>query len=58
MTQSPNILDAYDEAPAVYAVDGEILLSGPHAEVAYTIPAARELARRINALAEMLERPS
>jgi len=54
MTQ-PNPLDAFDEPPAVHAIDGEILLSGPHAEAAYTIAAARELARRITAAIEALE---
>lgn len=55
MTQAPNTLDAYDEAPAVHAVDGEIVISGPHAEAAYTVSAARELARRIKAAVEALE---
>lgn len=55
MTQSRAPSDAYDEAPAVQAIDGEILLWGPHAEAAYTVPAARELALRLLAACESLD---
>ena len=55
MTHAPNALDAYDEAPAVQAVDREVLLWGPHAEVSYTVRAARELARRLNVVVEALD---
>lgn len=57
MTQSPSCLDAYDEPPLVHAINGEILLSGPNAEAAYTLSAARELARRITAAIALTERP-
>lgn len=55
MTHAPNTLDAFDEAPVVRVVDGEILLWGPHAEVSYTVPAARELARRLNVVVKTLD---
>jgi hypothetical protein len=56
MIQSPSHLDAYDEAPAVRAINGEVLLTGPHVDAAYTVRAARELAERILVVAAAVER--
>lgn len=56
MIQPRSPLDAHDEPPDVRAVDGEILITGPHVDAAYTVHAARELAGRILALVSALER--
>jgi hypothetical protein len=55
MTRSRSPLDAHDEPPEVHAIDGEVLLSGPNAEAAYTVSAARRLALRILAVTEPLK---
>lgn len=41
-------LDAYARPPRVVALEGEVLVSGPGAEAAYTVEAARALARELD----------
>lgn len=55
MTRSRSPLDAHDQPPEVHVINGEVLLSGPNAEVAYTVSAARRLALRLLAATESLK---
>jgi hypothetical protein len=54
MTYSP--LDAFDEAPRVTACDGEVVISGPLVNAAYTVDAGRELLASLCAALEEAER--
>lgn len=57
MTHPRSHFDAHDEPPAVHEVDGEVVLTGPNVDAAYTTPAARALAVRILAVVDRIERP-
>ncbi len=48
-------LDAIDEAPNVSVVDGEIVVVGDRICVAYTPPAARQLAKHLLRAADTAE---
>lgn len=48
MTHPARPLDAYPCPPRVVALKGEVRVSGPGAEAAYTVEAARALARELD----------
>ena len=54
MTQSP--LDAFDEAPRVTACEGEVVISGPLVNAAYTLHAGRALLESLGAALAEAER--
>ncbi len=54
MTQSP--FDAFDEAPRVIACEGEVVLSGPLVNAAYTLHAGRALLASLGEALEEAER--
>lgn len=56
MTHPTRPLDAYAEPPRVLALFGEVLISGPGAEAAYTAEAARVLAQALERAADEAER--
>lgn len=56
LSQSYDPLDAYAEPPRVLALSGEVLISGPGAEAAYTAEAARTLARALERAADQAEK--
>lgn len=56
MTDPRSHFDAHDEPPAVHEVEGELVLTGPNVDVAYTTTAARALAVRLLAVVDRIER--
>ena len=54
LTRSP--LDAFDEAPLVTLCEGEVVITGPFVNAAYTPEAARVLLARLAAVLEACER--
>jgi hypothetical protein len=56
MTSDRSHLEAYDEPPDVHALDGEIEITGPHVNAAYTVAAAQALACRLFEAATRLEK--
>jgi hypothetical protein len=54
MIHSP--LDAFDEAPRVTACDGEVVISGPLVNAAYTLHAGRALLESLSAALAEAER--
>ena len=54
MTHSP--LDAFDEAPRVIACEGEVVISGPLVNAAYTLHAGRALLASLGEALDEAER--